>query len=62
MFIVAGTVDAGDREVCGGFYVVNDQIADGTDGSDIIQSTNSVPDLDETSSYQAAAPRCGAHV
>lgn len=61
MFIVAGIMGAEDREVCG-FYVVNDQIADGTDGGDIIQSTNSVPDLDETSSYQSAALRCGAHV
>lgn len=59
MFIVAGIIGAGDREVCG-FYVVNDQIADGTNGDDIIQSTNSVPDLDETSSYQSAAPRRGA--
>lgn len=50
---------AGDREVYG-FYVVNDQIADGTDGGDIIQSTNSVPDLDETSSYQSTAPCRGA--
>ena len=44
-----------------GFRVVNDQIVDGTD---IIRSTNSVSDLDKTSSYQFVARadkrgRCG---